>query len=194
MTFTLSNSISNRTSHSRHGRHHMLRSSQASFFFPLEEVMSITGLLAAGGPSQAAEEVFKFSQLASLEQAGRSLISTFIHNRLHNNVQTSQCIRLDPLYLPSREEPTFLPTKRTKQLTPFMVLSRGAQPSILAGRRPACPVFQQSMKPATSSFLSIASLAHVRSKSLKDMSHAATLTSRPSTSVCGPSRISCPWL
>ena len=94
----------------------------------------------------------------------------------------------------SREQPTFLPTKKTKQQTPFTVLSKGAQPSILAGRRPACPAFQQPMKPATSSFLSIAILARVRSKSLKDMSHAATLALRPNASVRGPSRSSCPWL
>ncbi|KAM1018800.1 hypothetical protein ACFX2C_040379 [Malus domestica] len=126
--------------------------------------MSITGLSVADGPSQAAEEVFSFSQLASLELAGRYLVSTFIHNRLHNNVQTSQCIHPDPLYFFSREQATFLPTKRTKQLTPFMVLSKGAQPSILAGRRFACPTFHQPMKSMTFSFLSIASLASVRSK------------------------------
>ena len=142
--------------------------------------MSITGLSAAGGPSQAADEVFSFSQPTSLEQAGRSLLSTFIHNRLHDSVQTSQCIRLDPLYLSILGAAHFsLPAKRTKQPTPFTVLSRGAQPSILAGRRPACPAFQQPMRPATSSFLSIANLARVRSKSPKDMSHAARLALQP---------------
>ena len=79
------------------------------------------------------------------------ILSIYYDNRLHNSIQTSQYICFDPLYLLSQEQPTFLPTKKTKQLTPFVVLSRGAQPSILAGRRPECPAFQQPMKPATSS-------------------------------------------
>ncbi|KAM2176323.1 hypothetical protein ACFX1Q_035628 [Malus domestica] len=75
-----------------------------------------------------------------------------------------------------------------------MVLSRGAQPSIPAGRRLACPTFQQPMRPAISLFLSIASLARVRSKSPKDMSHAARLALRPSATILDPSCTSCPWL
>ncbi|KAM2147323.1 hypothetical protein ACFX1Q_004083 [Malus domestica] len=75
-----------------------------------------------------------------------------------------------------------------------MVLSRGAQPSIPAGRRPACPTFQQPMRPAISLFLSIASLARVRSKSPKDMSHAARLVLHPSATILDPSSTSCPWL
>ncbi|KAM1798678.1 hypothetical protein ACFX12_032721 [Malus domestica] len=75
-----------------------------------------------------------------------------------------------------------------------MVLSKGAQPSIPAGRRPACPTFQQPMRPAISLCLSIASLARVRSKIPKDMSHAARLTLCPSTTILDPSCTSCPWL
>ncbi|KAM2019743.1 hypothetical protein ACFX1T_022502 [Malus domestica] len=75
-----------------------------------------------------------------------------------------------------------------------MVISRGAQPSIPAGRRHACPTFQQPMRPAISLFLSIASLARVRSKSPKDMSHAARLALRPSATILDPSCTSCPWL
>ncbi|KAM1512592.1 hypothetical protein ACFX1Z_024131 [Malus domestica] len=74
-----------------------------------------------------------------------------------------------------------------------MVLSRGAQPSIPAGRRPACPTFQQPMRPAISLFLSITSLARVRSKSPKDMSHAARLALRPIPTILDPSCTSCPW-
>ncbi|KAM1609709.1 hypothetical protein EV2_022347 [Malus domestica] len=74
-----------------------------------------------------------------------------------------------------------------------MVLNRGAQPSILAGRRPACPAFQQPMRPTTSSFLSVASLAPVRSKSPKDMSHVARLALRPNATIRDPSHTSCPW-
>ncbi|KAM1848973.1 hypothetical protein ACFX14_013044 [Malus domestica] len=72
-----------------------------------------------------------------------------------------------------------------------MVLSRGAQPSITTGRRPACPTFQQPMRPAISLFLSITSLARVRSKSPKDMSHAARLALRPSATIRDPSCTSC---
>ncbi|KAM2654026.1 hypothetical protein EV2_025582 [Malus domestica] len=93
--------------------------------------MSITSLSAASGPSQAAEEVFSFLNRHLLNRRGRSLLSTFIHNRLHNSVQTSQCICLDPLYLISRKQPTFLLAKRTKQPTPFTVLSMGAQPILV---------------------------------------------------------------
>ncbi|KAM2283542.1 hypothetical protein ACFXTI_032632 [Malus domestica] len=75
-----------------------------------------------------------------------------------------------------------------------MVLSRGAQPSIPAGRRPACPTFQQPMRPSISLFLSIASLAQVRSKSPNDMSHVARLALRPSATILDPSCTSCPWL
>ncbi|KAM2770249.1 hypothetical protein PS2_012916 [Malus domestica] len=50
------------------------------------------------------------------------------------------------------------------------------------------------MRPATFSFLSISSLASVRSKSPKDMSHAARLVLRPNASICGPSCVSYPWL
>ncbi|KAM1814104.1 hypothetical protein FF2_027283 [Malus domestica] len=50
----------------------------------------------------------------------------------------------------------------------------------------ACPSFQQPMRPVTSSFHSIADLAHVRSKSPKDMSHAACLTLRLNASIRGP--------
>ncbi|KAM1669757.1 hypothetical protein ACFX2K_043818 [Malus domestica] len=75
-----------------------------------------------------------------------------------------------------------------------MVLSRGSQPSIPAGMRPACPTFQQPMRPAISLFLSIASLARVRSKSPKDMSHAARLALRPNATILDPSCTSCPWL
>ncbi|KAM2997165.1 hypothetical protein FF2_043886 [Malus domestica] len=82
----------------------------------------------------------------------------------------------------------------TKQPTTFMVLSKGAQPSIPAGRRLACPTLQQPMRPAISSFLSIASLARVRSKNPKDMSHAARLALRPSTTILDPNCTSCPWL
>ncbi|KAM1779996.1 hypothetical protein ACFX12_041314 [Malus domestica] len=72
-----------------------------------------------------------------------------------------------------------------------MVLSRGAQPSIPVGRRPACPTFQQPMRPTISSFLSIASLARVRSKSPNDMSYATRLALRlaqakPSCPSSGP--------
>ncbi|KAM3007716.1 hypothetical protein FF2_031931 [Malus domestica] len=77
---------------------------------------------------------------------------------------------------------------------PFTVLSRGDQPNILAGRRPVCPSFQQPMKPTTSSFLSVASLARVRFKSPKDMSHVACLALHPSAIIRGPGRTSCPWL
>ncbi|KAM1175376.1 hypothetical protein ACFX19_028387 [Malus domestica] len=113
---------------------------------------------------------------------------------LHNSNQTSQYIRLDPLYLIFREQSTLLPAKRTKQPTPFMVLSKGDQPSNLVGRRPACPAFQQPMSPATSSFLSVSNLARVRSKSPKDMSHVARLALRPSITIRSPSRTICPWL
>ncbi|KAM1256898.1 hypothetical protein EV2_031886 [Malus domestica] len=75
-----------------------------------------------------------------------------------------------------------------------MVISRGAQPSIPAGRRHACPTFQQPMRPAISLFLSIASLARVRSKSPKDISHEAHLALRPSATILDPSCTSCPWL
>ncbi|KAM1114989.1 hypothetical protein ACFX19_005791 [Malus domestica] len=129
-----------------------------------------------------------------MSRRGRSLLSIFIHSKLHDSDQTSQCIRLDPLYLIFLEQPTFLSAKKTKQPTTFMVLSRGAQPSIPAGKRPACPTFQQSMRPAISSFLSIASLARVKSKSPNDISHAARLALRPSTIIRDPSRTSCPWL
>ncbi|KAM1121577.1 hypothetical protein ACFX19_003283 [Malus domestica] len=129
-----------------------------------------------------------------MSRRGRSLLSIFIHSKLHDSDQTSQCIRLDPLYLIFLEQPTFLSAKKTKQPTTFMVLSRGAQPSIPAGKRPACPTFQQSMRPAISSFLSIASLARVKSKSPKDISHAARLALRPSATIRDPSRTSCPWL
>ncbi|KAM1151762.1 hypothetical protein ACFXTH_034546 [Malus domestica] len=47
------------------------------------------------------------------------------------------------------------------------------------GRSLACPTFQQFMRPATFSFLSIVDLARVKSKSPKDMSHAARLVLRP---------------
>ncbi|KAM1111313.1 hypothetical protein ACFX19_010595 [Malus domestica] len=124
---------------------------------------------------------------------GRSLLSIFIHSKLHDSDQMSQCIRLDPLYLLFPEQPTFLSAKRTKQPTTFMVLSRGAQPSIPAGRRPACPTFQQPVRPAISLFLSIASLARVKSKSPNDMSHAICLTLRPSATILDPSCTSCPW-
>ncbi|KAM1073944.1 hypothetical protein ACFX2B_018750 [Malus domestica] len=50
------------------------------------------------------------------------------------------------------------------------------------------------MRPVTSSFLSITYLAQVRSKSPKDMSHAARLALRPSATIRYPSRTSCPWL
>ncbi|KAM1570783.1 hypothetical protein ACFX10_035743 [Malus domestica] len=129
-----------------------------------------------------------------MSRRGRSLLSIFIHSKLYDSDQTSQCIRLDPLYLIFPEQPTFLSAKRTKQPTTFMVLSMGAQPSIPAGRRPACPTFQQPMRPAISLFLSIASLARVRSKSPKDMSHAARLALPPSATILDPSCISCPWL
>ena len=129
-----------------------------------------------------------------LSKRGRYLFSTFIHSRLHNSDQTSQCIHLDLLYLLFREQPIFLSAKRTKQPMPFTILSREAQPSILAGRRPTCPSFQQPMRPATSLFLSIAGLARFKSKSPKDMSHAAHLALRHSASIRGPSRVSRPWL
>ncbi|KAM1225199.1 hypothetical protein ACFX2G_044944 [Malus domestica] len=87
-----------------------------------------------------------------MSRRGRSLLSIFIHSKLHDSDQTSQCIRLDPLYLIFLEQPTFLSAKKTKQQPTFMVLSRGAQPSIPAGRRPACPTFQQPMRPAISLF------------------------------------------
>ncbi|KAM1437500.1 hypothetical protein ACFXTO_011631 [Malus domestica] len=77
---------------------------------------------------------------------------------------------------------------------PFTVLSRGDQPSILAGNRPACQAFQQPMRSTTFSFLSVTSLARVRSKRPKDMSHVAHLALRPSAIIRNPSRISCPWL
>ncbi|KAM2467846.1 hypothetical protein PS1_009611 [Malus domestica] len=70
----------------------------------------------------------------------------------------------------------------------FTVLSRGDQPGILAGMRPACPAFQQPMRPTTSSFLSVASLARVRSKSPKDMSYVAHLALRPSATIRSPDR------
>ncbi|KAM1414863.1 hypothetical protein ACFX2I_006581 [Malus domestica] len=88
--------------------------------------MSITGLSAVGGPSQAAEEVFSFLNRHILSKQGRSLLSTFIHNRLHDSVHTSQCICLDPLYLLTLEQPIILRAKRTKQPMPFTVLSREA--------------------------------------------------------------------
>ncbi|KAM2971957.1 hypothetical protein FF2_018701 [Malus domestica] len=50
------------------------------------------------------------------------------------------------------------------------------------------------MRPTISSFLSIASLARVRSKSPKDMSHAAHLALRPSAIIHDPNHTSCPWL
>ncbi|KAM1111652.1 hypothetical protein ACFX2I_044638 [Malus domestica] len=129
-----------------------------------------------------------------MSRRGRSLLSIFIHSKLHDSDRTSQCIRLDPLYLLFLEQPTFLSAKRTKQPTTFMVISRGAQPNIPAGRRHACPTFQQPMRPAISLFLSIASLARVRSKSPKDMSHAARLALRPSATILDSSCTSCPWL
>ncbi|KAM2002925.1 hypothetical protein ACFX15_026559 [Malus domestica] len=106
----------------------------------------------------------------------------------------SQCIRLDPIHLIFQEQLTFLSAKRTKQPTTFMVLSRGAQPSIPVGRRPACPTFQQPMRPATSSFLSITGLARVRSKSPKETRLATRQTLHPNATICGPSRTKCLWL
>ncbi|KAM1687004.1 hypothetical protein ACFX2K_035037 [Malus domestica] len=50
------------------------------------------------------------------------------------------------------------------------------------------------MRLTTSSFLSITCLARVRSKSPKDMSHAARLALRPNVTIRDPSHISCPWL
>ncbi|KAM2207595.1 hypothetical protein ACFXTI_023695 [Malus domestica] len=50
------------------------------------------------------------------------------------------------------------------------------------------------MRPAIFLCLSIASLARVRCKSPKDMSHAARLTLCPSTTILDPSCTSCPWL
>ncbi|KAM1236763.1 hypothetical protein ACFX2G_038583 [Malus domestica] len=126
---------------------------------------------------------------------GRSLLSIFIHNRLHNNDQMSQGIRLDPLYLLKREQPTFFPTKRTKQPTSFMVLSREAQPILAfpsffslipAGKKLACLTFQQPTRPATTSFLTIVSLARVRFNSPKDMSHVAHLALCLSTLIRAP--------
>ncbi|KAM2272141.1 hypothetical protein ACFXTI_039352 [Malus domestica] len=75
-----------------------------------------------------------------------------------------------------------------------MVLSRGAQPNILAGRRPACLAFQQPIRLTTSSFLSVASLARVRSKSPKDMSYVAHLALRPNATIRDLGRTSYPWL
>ncbi|KAM1317990.1 hypothetical protein ACFX2H_003173 [Malus domestica] len=90
--------------------------------------MSIIGLSAASGSSYAAEKVFRFLNWHLFSRRGRSLLSTFIHNRLHDNVQTSQCIHLNPFYLFSRKQLTFLRANRTKQSTPITVLNRGAQP------------------------------------------------------------------
>ncbi|KAM1748788.1 hypothetical protein ACFX12_009735 [Malus domestica] len=74
------------------------------------------------------------------------------------------------------------------------MVGRGAQPSIPAGRRPACPTFQQPMRPVIFLFLSIASLARVRSKSPKDMSHTARLALHPNATILDPSCTSCHWL
>ena len=82
----------------------------------------------------------------------------------------------------------------TKQPTSFIVLSRGAQPILAfpsffslrpAGKMRACLAFQQPMKPETFLFLSIASLARIKSKSPKDMSHAAHLALHPSALIRG---------
>ncbi|KAM1513377.1 hypothetical protein COP2_025567 [Malus domestica] len=84
---------------------------------------------------------------------------------------------------------------------PFTILSMKAQPILaypsffplgLASKKPAYLTFQQPMRPTISSFLSIASLARVRSKSPKDMSHAARLALRPSATIRDPSHTSCP--
>ncbi|KAM1840627.1 hypothetical protein ACFX14_015326 [Malus domestica] len=69
---------------------------------------------------------------------------------------------------------------------PFTVLNIGDQPSILAGRKPACPAFQQPMRLTASSFLLVASLARVRFKNPKDMSHVARLALRHSAIIRGP--------
>ena len=166
-------------------------------FKPVDDLLKVNHLVISSN------QLFIFYSITKLRndmlkilnlRRGRSLLSIFIHSKLHDSDQTSQCIRLDPLYLIFLEQPTFLSAKKTKQPTTFMVLSRGAQPSILAGRRSAYPTFQQPMRPTISSFLSIASLARVRSKSPKDMSHAARLALRPSATIRDPSRTSCPWL
>ncbi|KAM1363016.1 hypothetical protein ACFX2H_027769 [Malus domestica] len=97
-----------------------------------------------------------------------------------------------------RREDLFFPPSTM----PFMILSMRAQPILAypsffplgpASKRPAYPIFQQPMRPTISSFLSIASLARVRSKSPKDMSYAARLALRPSTTIRDPSRTSCLW-
>ena len=189
----MSNSISNRTSHSRHGSA-TCSDLAASFLFPLEEVMSITDLSAAGGPSQAADEVFSFSQPASLEQAGRSLLSTFIHNRLHNSVQTSQCIRLDPLYLLSREQPTFLPTKRTKQLTSIHGTQQRSSTQH-SSRQEVCMPSIPAAHEARDLLISLnRQLGPRQVQEPKGYEPCDYPSTAPSASVRGPSRSSCPWL
>ncbi|KAM1143075.1 hypothetical protein ACFX2B_031640 [Malus domestica] len=163
----------------------------ALHFFPLENHVNHIPLGSKRTLMSSRRSLQFFLNWHLMSRRGRSLLSIFIHSKLHDSDQTSQCIRLDPLYLLFLEQPTFLSAKRTKQPTTFMVLSRGAQPSIPTGRRPACPTFQQPMRPAISLFLSITSLARVRSKSPKDMSHAARLALRPSATIRDPSCTSC---
>ncbi|KAM3013875.1 hypothetical protein FF2_026668 [Malus domestica] len=163
----------------------------ALHFFPLENHVNHIPLGSKRTLMSSRRSLQFFLNWHLMSRRGRSLLSIFIHSKLHDSDQTSQCIRLDPLYLLFLEQPTFLSVKRTKQPTTFMVLSRGAQPSIPTGRRPACPTFQQPMRPAISLFLSITSLARVRSKSPKDMSHAARLALRPSATTRDPSCTSC---
>ncbi|KAM1488935.1 hypothetical protein ACFXTO_032241 [Malus domestica] len=83
----------------------------------------------------------------------------------------------------------------------FTILSMRAQPILAypsvfplgpASKRPAYPTFQQPMRPIISSFLSIASLARVKSNSPKGMSHATRLALRPNATIRDPSRTSCP--
>ncbi|KAM2382834.1 hypothetical protein ACFXTH_040460 [Malus domestica] len=125
-----------------------------------------------------------------LSRRGRSLLSTFIHSRPYDNIQMSQCICLDPLYLFSKEQLTFLLAKRIKQPTSFIILNKGAQPI------PAFPSFfsRTSRQEAYMPSISTAHKAHDLLIYLKGYESYGSPSTAPQRLNPWPEPHRCPYL